>query len=165
MGVDVYLARHAEAEPGHSIPDSHRSLTGVGRRRARIVGQILLQRPEIIDTVWTSPLVRAVQTSEIFSGALGIDKVAAHQTIVAPPDLNHIIDLIVDSSAQIQGLMVVGHQPTLGLLISLLLQCEYPRPLSPGTVVALNVDRDRRTARFRWSIEGTPPAVVERLDA
>ncbi len=163
--VKLYVARHEEAEPGHSMPDRQRSLTGFGRRRARATGRLLVERPEVIDTVWTSPLVRAVQTAEIFADALGIDeRVSALETIAEPPTIDTLVDLVVASEASIQGLLMVGHQPTLGIFVGQLLGREYPRSLRPGTVVALSVDRDRRSAEFRWAVEGHQPTVVERLD-
>ena len=164
--MHVYLARHEEAEPGHTIPDRQRSLTGFGRQHGRATGQLLVRLPDPIDTIWTSPLVRAVQTAEIFAGALGIDDgVSAVAMIAEPPSIAELRSLIVDSPANIRGLMLVGHQPTLGILISTLLGAEYPRSLRPGTVVALNVDRRTERAAFRWAIEGVPPAVVDDIEA
>ena len=166
MAIDVYVVRHEEAEPGHTVPDSHRSLTAYGRRRGRQTGQLLVQRPETIDTIWTSPLVRAVQTAEIMAGALGIDDaVSAAHLLVEPPTLEALVDVIVNCPANTQGLMLVGHQPTLGALIGHLLRQAYVRSIQPGAVVALSVDRHQRSATFRWAIEGITPTLVDKIDA
>ena len=165
MAVRLYISRHEEAEPGHAVRDGHRVLTGFGRRRGRQTGRLLVERPEIIDTVWASPLVRAVQTAEIFAGALGIeDSVAVKEIIAEPPSVDMLIDVLLDVPAHVQGLLMVGHQPTLGVLISTLIGREYRRSLRPGTVVALTVDRATKRASPRWAIEGICPAVIEDLE-
>ena len=164
MGTDLYLVRHEEAEPGHGMPDRQRSLTAYGRRRARQTGRVLVERPETIDTLWTSPLVRAVQTAEIIAGALAIDVVSAIEEIAEPPSIEALVQLIASSPGNLQGLMLVGHQPTLGELVGRLLGREYPRSIIPGTVVALSFDRASQTATFRWATEGLPPVVVDRLE-
>ncbi len=164
MGVRLYLSRHEEAEPGHAVRDGHRVLTGFGRRRGRQTGRLLVERPEIIDTVWTSPLVRAVQTAEILAGALGLeDSVAVKAMIAEPPSVVALVDLLLSAPGNIQGLLMVGHQPTLGMLISTLIGREYRRSLRPGTIVALDIDRATKRASPRWAIEGVSPTVIEDL--
>lgn len=166
MALDVYIARHEEAHPGHAVPDRQRSLTGAGRRRARSTGRLLVDRPEVIDTIYTSPLVRAVQTAEIYADALGIDEaVAVFGSISEPPSVEALVDLIRECDATTQGLLLVGHQPTLGIVIGHLLGREYPRSIRTGAVVALSLDRDARRATFRWAVEDTPPRVVVDLEA
>ena len=165
MSLDIYLARHEEALPGHFIPDGQRCLTGFGRRRGRLTGRLLIDRPDIIDTIWTSPLVRAVQTAEIYAGALGIeDAVSAIETIAEPPSLDAIVHLMAESIATTQGLMLVGHQPTLGVLTGHLLGTEYPRSIQPGGIVAMTFDRSARRATFRYAIEGATPTIIHRID-
>lgn len=159
----AYLIRHEEAEPGHDIPDGHRALTGEGRARMRRTGELVRQHAHI-DLIYTSPLVRAVQTAEVLLGALGLDEpVLARGVIADPPSLRAIIDLIDGASASHRGVAIVGHEPTLGELAAAMLGISsYPRGFKKGSVLAL--DWDGRQAKFRWLILGKGPTFLDKLE-
>lgn len=163
MGVlGVYLARHGQAEPGYDVADGQRSLTGVGRRSVRAVGRLLAQQRGSIDRVVTSPLVRAVQTAEILAGELGLDEgVSARRIVAEPPSTAALVDLIQQTPADAQGLLLVGHEPTMSILASALLRvAEYPRAFRPGTVLSVEFDRTTRQATFAFVIEPQGPQLV-----
>lgn len=163
MGVlPVFLARHGQAEPGYDVADGQRSLTGVGRRSVRAVGKVLASQPAQIDRILTSPLVRAVQTAELLAGELGIDEgIAARRIVAEPPSTSALVDLIVEAPANIQGLLIVGHEPTMSILASALLRVvEYPRSFLPGTVLAVKFDRASRRAAFDFAIEPQGPRLI-----
>ena len=70
----IFVARHGEAEyETDLVCDDGGSLTALGRRQARELGESLLG--ERIARVWTSSLSRAVQTAEIAAAVLGVDVV------------------------------------------------------------------------------------------
>lgn len=65
-GMRILLVRHGEAVPYDTTPvDELRWLTAAGRAGVRDVAQALAQRGVRLTQVFTSPLVRAVQTCEI----------------------------------------------------------------------------------------------------
>jgi phosphohistidine phosphatase len=163
--IHAYLVRHEEAEPGYDIPDANRALTGKGRSRMRATGKMVLQHAAI-DLIYTSPLVRAVQTAEILIGALGIDEpMYARDEIAAPPSLRSIIDLIDAAPADVRGVAVVGHEPTLSELSAEMLGLDaFPRAFKKGMVLALDWDRHARRAKFRWLILGKGPTLSHRLE-
>ncbi len=163
MGVlPVFLARHGQAEPGYDVADGQRSLTGIGRRSVRKVGRLLAAQPPQIDHILTSPLVRAVQTAELLAGELGLDEgIAARRIVAEPPSTAALVDLIAQSPANVQGLLVVGHEPTMSILASALLRVpEYPRSFSPGTVLGVMFDRSTRRGAFEFVIEPNGPRLV-----
>ena len=62
----ILLVRHGEAVPYDTTPvDERRWLTPAGRAGVRDVAQALAKRGVRLSHVYTSPLVRAVQTAEI----------------------------------------------------------------------------------------------------
>jgi phosphohistidine phosphatase SixA len=65
----LLLVRHAEAAPGN--PDELRELSDKGRQQARSLGERLAA--EDVAVILTSPLLRARQTAEILSEALGTE--------------------------------------------------------------------------------------------
>ena len=109
---DIILWRHADAEPG--LPDLERKLTRKGKKQAARMGAWLDQQLPDTCKVLCSPAQRALQTVE----GLG------RKFKVCPPLAP---DMGIDSALQtLQAepgklLLVVGHQPTLGQLASLLL--------------------------------------------
>src|SRR5207247_2813001 len=76
--IRIYLVRHGiavdPAEMG-SLDDEARPLTGKGRKRFRRLARAFRDLGEPLDFIFTSPLVRAVQTAEILCGALRGDEI------------------------------------------------------------------------------------------
>jgi probable phosphoglycerate mutase len=67
----LIIARHGEAEyEAIDADEEHGTLTSTGRRLSTALGQALAGRR--VAHVWTSPLARAVQTSEIVAAQLGV---------------------------------------------------------------------------------------------
>lgn len=163
--VRVYLVRHEEAEPGYTIPDMHRALTGRGRERMRATAKLLGHHAKL-DLVITSPLVRAVQTAEVLVGQLGFDEpVIAREIIAHPPTTTALVDLIAELDPSLKDVMLVGHEPTMSTLSAELLGLDpYPRPFKKGSVLALDFDRGTRRAQFRWLILGRGPTLLKDLN-
>jgi len=66
----VHLCRHAQAAPGE--PDDLRELTPQGLEQARALAERLVGLPDPPVVVLSSPLVRARQTADAISEALGL---------------------------------------------------------------------------------------------
>ena len=67
----LVVARHGEAEYEPSdVDEEHGTLSTLGRRQSEALGEALAGRR--VAHVWTSPLARAVQTSEIVAARLGV---------------------------------------------------------------------------------------------
>ncbi len=70
--VKILLVRHADAvELTGSLTDAERFLSAAGRTQARAIGRAIRSKEIEWDAVVCSPLVRAVQTAEIFAEAVG----------------------------------------------------------------------------------------------
>lgn len=77
MAVEIFIARHGQNEDNaNGILNGHRDLplTEVGRGQARELGQGILAAELHFDTIYSSPLSRALETAQIVSGILGIKK-------------------------------------------------------------------------------------------
>jgi phosphohistidine phosphatase len=118
----VFLIRHAHAvEVAPGLGDTGRWLTGKGRKTMREVGKRL--ESQGIGTIWTSPLVRAVQTAELLAGMLGLDDSVLAQAALGPgynpPDVLRLLD---EQGPKVGAVALVGHEPQLGQVAALLLQ-------------------------------------------
>lgn len=160
--LDVYLIRHGEAEDGGY--DAYRGLTGQGRRKMRASAVLLAREAEIIDCIYTSPLVRAVQTAEITAQAVGLDDpILIVPEIATPPKLETLIALVDQTPANFRGVALVGHEPTFGALASRMIGRGVPG-FQKGEVYALRYDRFRKHFSFRWRISPDGPTLVDNLD-
>lgn len=73
MSVEIFIARHGQNEDNvNGILNGHRDLplTELGREQARQLGQGIIDARLEFDTIYTSPLSRALETAEIVSGML-----------------------------------------------------------------------------------------------
>lgn len=111
--MDLLLWRHAEAEEG--LADFDRALTARGHRQAKAVARWLLQHQPKRLQIIASPTVRTQQTAE----ALGLPFTT--QRKMEPEAC--VSELIAASGwpAAPGAVLLVGHQPGLGRLASLLL--------------------------------------------
>jgi phosphohistidine phosphatase len=120
--VTLYLLRHGIAEDKTADkPDRDRKLTPRGRvrmRQAAIGLRVLVER---VDEIFTSPLPRAAETATIAAAALGkgpkpraLDALS-HGT--SPMEALRVLR----SMAKGERIMLVGHEPELSHLASLLL--------------------------------------------
>jgi len=115
--VKLYLLRHAEAVP--ETEDPSRPLTERGREQVREVARFLHARGGIkVERVWHSPLRRAAETAELFCERLSLAATRREIDGLLP------YDDIRGVSRRLSGfgypLLVVGHEPHLGRLASIL---------------------------------------------
>lgn len=115
----VYLVRHGIAEDrGTAIADADRALTADGiQKMRRIVSG--LQRLDVRPAaIWTSPLRRTRETAEILAAGLGVDGVRVCDSLAPEGSLDVLCAALARAP---DSVMMVGHQPDLGELVSRLL--------------------------------------------
>jgi phosphohistidine phosphatase len=120
--VDVYLVRHAIAEPrgaGGGGDDARRELTAEGRRRLREVASGLGRLGVEVDLLLSSPFLRAWQTAVLLSEELGWPAPEALDTLVPSSPPEACLDVLRGRSET--SIALVGHEPALSELASLLL--------------------------------------------
>ncbi len=125
--------RHSYAVPsGPYLSDSNRWLSRDGRDTARQVGRVLSTEKVSVDLVFTSPLVRAVQTAELVSGRIDyIGEIEAMAGLAPGCEPELAADAIVAHNADA---LIVGHAPTISALGAYLLGRPSFPPFLPGMV-------------------------------
>jgi phosphohistidine phosphatase len=126
--VNLYLLRHGLAvelgSPGYQ-KDADRPLTPEGRRKMKKVAAGLRALDLSFDLILSSPYVRARQTAELVASGLGIKRrLQMCDALVPGARFKGLIDLIHHLEPAPQELLLVGHEPYLSDLISLLLSGE-----------------------------------------
>jgi phosphohistidine phosphatase len=137
MARQLWLLRHADAEPHGARPDSERRLTGRGERQARLAGAAIARMGVEFDALLSSPKERALRTATVAVGALSAaqgEKRAVHAplaegfdargvTVHAPLaegfNARGVLDALVDAALGENGrLLLVGHEPDLSSVVA-----------------------------------------------
>ncbi len=119
MARQLWLLRHAEAEPHGTRTDAQRRLTARGEGQARAAGLALARLGADFDSVLFSPKVRAKQTAELAGAEWSKDqreRLQVHPPLAggfgASQALARLADLPADGR-----LLLVGHEPDLSGVI------------------------------------------------
>jgi phosphohistidine phosphatase len=121
--VKLYFLRHGLADRGawRGRDDSLRPLTEEGKARMAREAAVLSKIGLKLDLILSSPLTRARQTAEIVGRRLGLAERVKVDERLGPGFGVGALSEILKSHAEIQALMLVGHEPdfseTIGSLI------------------------------------------------
>lgn len=163
---ELYILRHGIAvehgTPG--IPDDQRPLTAKGEKRIREIASGLVELDLGLDRIVTSPLPRARRTAEIVADALGLnDRLETAPVLRAGGDARSAADWLRDRRDD--RLLIVGHNPMLDELLSLLVLGDphaLPFTFKKGAVAALhNGTENPERFEIAWL---APPRLLRRND-
>jgi phosphohistidine phosphatase len=166
MEIQILLVRHGEAvDQAPGLGDEGRFLTPKGRKISRRMARWLAKRDERSPAaIWTSPLVRAVQTAEILAErARPCEGVVAKGELSPNADPREVLELL----AAYEGpgpLALVGHEPLLSLVGRALLGDVDWEGLKKSGVLAVTWD-GAGPARMRFLLKPKDLSVETRLKA
>ncbi len=164
----LYIIRHAIAvqagTPGYE-EDSQRPLTQKGRRKMRKIAQGLKELEVQINLILTSPYLRAVQTARVVGKKFDLDKekIIATDHLTPAGYADQLIAEINEKYADAQNIALVGHEPYLTKLLSVLLNGDpnIAITLKKGGVCRLSLEslQYARCAALDWLL--SPAQLVE----
>ncbi len=141
----LYIVRHGIAVP-HGAPgvaEDERPLTEEGIEKMKLAASGLKKLDVAPELILSSPLPRAEQTAKIVQKALG-PKVSLRLTRALSPAGNRA-DVYKEMKAHesLEGLMLVGHQPSLGEIAGEIAWGSPDRylELKKGGAVAIELER------------------------
>jgi len=156
--MKLYFLRHADAakrDPEEYPDDSQRPLTRSGHKRMVKTARILSKLELHIDLILSSPYLRARETAEIVRKnlRLGKDQLVLNDQLAPLGDASQLI-LNIRSDYPVNNLLMVGHEPELSKLISLLRSGETSLAieLKKGGICCLSVDElaEGKCAALEW---------------
>ena len=156
--MQILLVRHGDAVEHGARTDSERWLTPKGRRTTRSVAEALRAAGVEPRRMFTSPLVRAVQTSEILASSAGFEgPLEVLASLVPSGDPEHVVRVLdeVDDAALVA---LVGHEPSMSALAAHLLGVAFP-PFKKSAVCAIRRSPSGRYG-FEWMLV---PKTLERV--
>jgi len=150
--VQVFLVRHAEAiGETLEVRDPHRPLTVHGRAQARALGDRMRWHDCTPTHVWSSPLVRAIQTAELVVGGIQQEVLVDVQPRLAPDGSPRELVAALQTLPPTSVVILVGHEPALSAIGAVLVG--DPSFEAVGKACAVRIDEGRVRWRFAWDAE------------
>jgi phosphohistidine phosphatase len=162
--MNLYLIRHAIAEEeSPEGEDSQRALTEKGAKKMRAIAKGLRTLGIEFDFILTSPYVRAEQTANILAEAFKMKKKVAASEHLKPMGDPDLLFAEINEKYSVNSLAIVGHEPYLSTLVSLLTAGGSPVDMTfkKGGVCYLAAEdlHHARKATIEWLM--TPGVLVE----
>lgn len=149
----LYLIRHAEAiERSDAMADEYRYLTPMGRTVFRGIARRVREAGIAPAVIFTSPLLRAVQTAEILAERLEHEGPVVAAKQLSPGFDDRALHALLADAGNLVEAAFVGHEPDLGALAATLLSLRGNFPLRKGAILALELGKiaGKRACKFLW---------------
>ena len=122
MAKELYLLRHAKSDwNGYYTTDFERGLNKRGKHDAPLIGSVLHKKDLHPDLLISSSANRAQITAKIIADHIGYaqEKIRYEERIYEASKQT-LLDVIASIPADVEKLMLVGHNPGLTTLINML---------------------------------------------
>src|SRR6185436_17434857 len=129
--MNVILFRHGPAgdpDPSRWASDADRPLTPGGIEKSREAARGLRRQTDDVAFILTSPYVRALGTARIVADVLGVTQVETLDALACGGSPRAILMALGRLSPD-QRVILVGHEPDLGMLAGLMIGAARPLPL------------------------------------
>jgi phosphohistidine phosphatase len=152
----VYVLRHGiaeDAKPGE--PDSSRALTAEGRKKLASVLDRAKKAGVAPAVILSSPYLRAKQTARMAAQAFGCENSVIETSALVPSGSPELVWDEISEYRSEEQLMVVGHEPLLGELVSYLLDSPSLRvDMRKAALVSISLESLRGGPRgvLQWMI-------------
>lgn len=119
--MEVTVIRHGTAED-RARTDADRALTAIGREEAERAGDRLAASGTVVDSIITSPYLRARQTAELVAARLGfVGEIDIDEALCPDASPDGVWDLLAGRTGR-RHVILVAHEPILSATCELLLR-------------------------------------------
>ena len=136
--------------------DPHRHLTSDGRRQARGIGDRLRWHDCAPTHIWSSPLVRAVQTAELVAAGLASEIPVETMPALAPDENPRGVIAALAALPADATVILIGHEPGLSAVGALLVG--QPEFASLDKAQAARIDDG--ALRWRFACDADAPEIA-----
>ncbi len=151
--MKIFLTRHAEAidyETATVTNDEHRFITSKGRKTTRKVVKALKTELESVAKIFTSPLIRAVQTAEIFATALKFEGEVEPVNELKNESLFGSLQKLLETNSDLSSVMLTGHEPKISSLVKSFSDKKDLIEFRKSAVCLIDYDTKESTGKFIW---------------
>lgn len=161
----VYFLRHANAGTHLATPkkDEKRGLDKEGIEQCGYVGRALAALDVQVDTIVSSPLKRSTQTAALVGNEMGHEGKLQIDPSLRPQAAFPEFRKLLDKYAQLEAIMVVGHNPNLSEFLGRIISDnggEAALELRKGAVAKVEVRRS--SGSLHWVLT---PKILRALHA
>jgi phosphohistidine phosphatase len=164
---EVYIIRHgAAAELDNEIvEEGYRYLTIHGRNHCKIVAQRLKDMKTRFDVVISSPIVRAVQTAEVFASVLKYEgEVKTAIELIGGNSMHRFIQMLKRHSHN-KTIGLFGHAPDVNHFSTGLIKGQDTKNVQinfkNASVCKINFDAESETGRLEWFLNSENMKLTE----
>ena len=137
----LYIARHAKSNWGEvGYSDFDRPLNDEGLNDARGMAKHLLSMDLKVDEIISSGAMRALTTAQFYAEQIHGDLTVVKDDAIYQADERELFQVVSEFSSELNNVMLVGHNPTLSLLVELLTGDLIN--MSAGSIVEVKLDMD-----------------------
>jgi phosphohistidine phosphatase len=153
--MTIYFLRHASAGQSKADParDNARGLDNDGIDQCAAIGRLLGALAVQVDTLISSPLKRATQTAALIGNELGFEREVVLSEALLPEARFTQFRQLLQAHEGSDSLMVVGHNPSLSILLGKLVvpgSGTAAIDLKKGAVA--KVECRGRSCRLHWIV-------------
>lgn len=165
--MKIYLVRHGIASDrigGAVLNDGMRPLTDEGRSETKAVGKGLKRLGVKPDVIVVSPLVRTRQTAEILAEVFKLERPLEICNALAPGGTPATIFKFLQQFDKAQEIMLVGHEPDVGLITAALLGAgDLEIPFQKAGVVRVDIANlpPTATGTLKWFVTPKIASLLE----
>jgi phosphohistidine phosphatase len=120
MAKSLVVLRHAKSARPDGVPDRDRPLAERGRRDAPAVGRWLREQGVVAELAVVSSARRARETFELAAAELDPAPTPLITDSVYRASTGDLLDTVRELPAEVTVAMLVGHNPSIGMLAALL---------------------------------------------
>ncbi|HJU98672.1 MAG TPA: histidine phosphatase family protein [Jiangellaceae bacterium] len=143
MPRTLVLLRHAKSAWPDDVPDSERPLAKRGRRDAPAAGRWLQDRELVPEVALVSSARRAVETFELVAAELSARPRGTVTAAAYGASAGDLLDLVHGLADDVGSVLLVGHNPGIGRLASVLDEAGQPvREFPTSALAVFDVDGD-----------------------
>ncbi len=134
--MELSFLRHGDAE-NHAPSDFDRKLTDKGIKDISRLGALLSKTEASFDIIFSSPLIRAIETAEIIANTLDIKYHIVQETRLECGA--HLLDIkaILKEYSSHNKILFVGHAPDMGYITSELLNVNNKINFKKGSILKM----------------------------
>jgi phosphohistidine phosphatase len=152
----LFLLRHAKTAPGQAgQDDSDRRLTAEGRQAAERIGEFVVNDGLKITAALCSPALRARETVDLVLSAAKLSLVPTYDSTIYEGGPLALLELIAAVEDDTADLLVVGHNPALEDLQTIL--TGQSAHFSPGTLAKIVFETET------WAELGSAKGTLQRM--
>lgn len=164
---EIYIIRHgAAAELDHEIvEEGYRYLSIHGRNHCKIVAQRLKDMKTRFDLIISSPIVRAVQTAEVFASVLKYEGEIKTAIELIGGNTYHRFTQMLGRYSHHKNIGLFGHAPDVNNFSTALIKGQDTKNLhinfKNASVCKINYDAEKEHGRLEWFLNSENMKLIE----